>query len=370
VRRGALLLLAACAAPPCDPPDAGRVDNERPEAERLAARALDWLYAQQDSDGRFASAMHGVLRPGWSLTAAVLAATAQLPPRLAAPHAEGIARAFQCLLAAADAGGAIGIDGDAIDYPTYTSALLLQALALLQPAGWRERANQQVARLRRVQLDESLGWREDDDAFGAFGFGLRREPKPLGAGLVDIALQRTVLEALRAAGVPAGDPVVRRALAFVRRCQQADGAFCFAPSPPFRASKAGFARGADGREHPLGYGTATADGLRALLAGGAGDGDPAVVAARAWLLRQPALLPVPGLPLDAAPPVEPALRFYWFATRAAVTQPLPPRAELLRELAARQRADGSFAGEPGMKEDEPLVATCHALAALASLLRQ
>ena len=196
------------------------------------------------------------------------------------------------------------------------------------------------------------------------------ELAPLGAGLVDIALQRTVLEALRAAGVPAADPAVRRALAFVRRCQQADGAFCFAPSPPFRASKAGFRRGADGREHPLGYGTATADGLRALLAAGAGDRDPGVVAAREWLLRRPALLPVPGLPLDAQPPVEPALRFYWFATRSAVTSPPPPRAELLRELAARQRADGSFAGEPGMKEDEPLVATCHALVALAALLRE
>ena len=132
--RGALLLLAACAAPPCDaPPDPGRPDNER-----IAVRALDWLFAQQAADGRFASAMHGVLRPGWSLTAAVLAATAQLPPRLAAPHAAGIARAFQCLLAAADADGAIGIDGDAIDYPTYTAAHWLAALVRLQPDGWRD----------------------------------------------------------------------------------------------------------------------------------------------------------------------------------------------------------------------------------------
>src|SRR5262249_54429638 len=170
VRRGALLLLAACAAP--------ARDAERIAAGRIAERALEWLFAQQAADGRFASAVHGVLRPGGSLTAAVLAACAQLPARLAAPHAEGIARAFRCLLAAADADGAIGIDGDAIDYPTYTSALLLQALVLLRPARWREHADRQVGRLRRAQLAKSLGWQEEDDAYGAVGLRPCRPPTP------------------------------------------------------------------------------------------------------------------------------------------------------------------------------------------------
>jgi hypothetical protein len=346
---------------------AGGVDRATAElAERTAARALAFLSAQQGSDGRIASETHGVLRPGWSLTATMLLACAHLPDRLRAPHEEAIARAFACLHAATGEDGGIGLDGDGVDYPCYTSAHYLHALAVLRPLDADARAARQIARLRSLQFDESLGWQPGDDFYGAFGFGLRRERKPLGHGLVDIALQRAVLEALRAAGVPATDPAIVRGLAFAQRCQLEDGSFCYTPGPDFRASKAGLARAQDGSERPLGYGTTTADGLRALAACGQGDG-AAAAAARAWLLPRATVLPVPGLPLDAAPPVEPALRFYWWSTLAwTAPQHLPA---IVRTLAARQHADGSFTGDSDrMKEDDPLVATCLALSALAPAL--
>jgi len=373
-RRPALLVLAlgACAlAPRDDAPrdDAPRDDDTAALAERTAARALDWLWAQQTADGRVPSTTYGVLRAGWSLTATALAATAQLPAGLRAPHAAAIARAVACLRAATAADGSIGLDSDAIDYPTYTAAHWLAALVRLQPDGWRELAAQQVERLRSVQLDESLGWRPDDEFYGAFGFGIRRERAPLGSGLVDIALQRTVLEALRAAGVAPDDPTFVRAAAFVLRCQQPDGGFCFTPGPDFRRSKAGDEQAADGSLRGRSYGTTTADGLRALRACGRGEDDPAVAAARAWLAAHAAVLPVPGLPLAAEPPTEPALRFYWWSTLAAVSPTAALRAELVRTLALRQREDGAFTGDSDrMKEDDPLVATCLALFALAPAL--
>ena len=355
------LALGGCALAPRD-------DATAALAARTAARALDWLWSQQSADGRLPSTTYGVLRAGWSLTATALAATAQLPEPMRAPHAAAIARAVACLRAATAADGSIGLDSDAIDYPTYTSSHWLQALVRLQPDGFCELAAQQVERLRRVQLDESLGWRPDDEFYGAFGFGIRREQAPL-SGLVDIALQRTVLEALRGAGVPADDPTIVRAAAFVVRCQQPDGGFCFTPDPDLRRSKAGEEPAADGGVRPRSYGTTTADGLRALRACGRGEHDPAVAAARAWLAAHAATLPVPGLPLDAEPPVEPALRFYWWSTLAFVPPTAALRAELVHTIAARQRGDGAFAGDSDrMKEDDPLVATCLALFALAPAL--
>jgi hypothetical protein len=351
------------------------------DAERAAQRALTSLWAHQGPDGAVRSDVHGVLRPGNSLTAFALLATALLPARLRAPCAGQIEAAFAFLERATDQDGAIGLGGDGVDYPCYTSAHCLHALALLQPAGSAARIAQQIARLRALQLDEQEGWRATDFAYGAFGFGVRSEPRPLGAELVDIANVAAVLAALRAAGVPPTDPVFARARQFVARCQRlpgdrdptGDGGFCYTPEPDFRASKAGFEVVAGGRELPRTYGTTTCDGIRALAACGAGPDDPARQAATGWLRARLDFERVPGLPADAVPPVEPALRLYWWASLGRTLQecrwPGDWREQLAAAVVRWQREDGGFVGfSDRMKEDDPVVATCLALLALASVL--
>jgi hypothetical protein len=369
-------LLPAVLAAAC-----GGAPTARQDAATAAARALEFLFAHQQDDGGFRSDVHGVLKPGYSLAATVLLVCALLPEPLRAPHRDGIARALRFLENATDREGAIGLGGEVVDYPCYTSAHYLHALVRLRPPGSAERIAQQIARLRRLQLDEDEGWQPSDFAYGAFGFGVRSEPRPLGAELVDVSLVASVVEALRAAGVGAADPVIVRARAFVARCQRlrseadpgGDGGFFFTPEPDFRASKAGLEKGADGVERPRTYGTATGDGIRALLLCGAGAADPGLAAARAWLERHLDFEHVPGLPRDAAPPVEPALRFYWWATLArtlrALGWPGGWREQLVAAVAKHQRADGGFAGFSDlMKEDDPVVATCLALLALGAAM--
>ena len=98
--------------------------------------------------------------------------------------------------------------------------------------------------------------------------------------------------ALRMAGTPDDDPAIRKALAFLSRCQNLteegpegdpafdDGGFFFTPTDPVRnkAGVAGNDRRGQVRYHS--YGSATADGLRALLRCGLSPGDRRVVAAR------------------------------------------------------------------------------------------
>jgi len=358
------LLLPACSAPTADPPRAA------------AERALAFLFAQQDAAGGFHSAQYGVLRRGDSLTATVLLATAELPAELQRPHAAGLTRALQFLAGGA---GSAAARGDApIDYPCYTAAHRLHALALLRPPDWRAEADLLLLQLQRMQLYEPQGWNSGDPSYGGFGLGDREQSKPLGAEMLGLSTTTAVLEAARAAGMPQDAPLLQRARVFVERCQNfgddGDGGFCFTPAPDFRASKAGTEPGADGRERYRSYGTATCDGIRALLACGVPVDAERLQAARTWLARHRDFARVPGFAAGEPARLEPGLRLYWLATlaRTLAMLDLPGdwRAELWCQLAPRQRADGAFAGVADtMKEDDPLVATPLALLALAPLLR-
>jgi hypothetical protein len=346
----ALLLAAACARG-----DAG------PDA---AERALAWLWSQQDDSGLIRSTTYGVLRRGESLTAAAVLATALHPERRRAPHLPALARALRALTAARERPPR----DEPVDYPCYTLAAHLHALMLLRPPAFRSEAERLVARLRAVQCNEANGWSRADAVFGGFGLGDQEPQKPTGAELVTLSVTAGVLEALAAAGVAASDPMVTDARVFVDRCQHfgdaADGGFCAAPTGDARGAKGGV----DAGGRPRSYGTATADGLAALLAAGEPASAPRVRAAAQWLETN-ATIAVPGL----GPDFEPSLRVYWAAAlararRAAGLAVGPDPSSIVLPL---QAADGSFAGlGRAMKEDDPVVATVLALVALAQRRRR
>src|SRR5207245_5587747 len=171
-------------------------------------------------------------------------------------------------------------------------AMLSKEDALRQPkthAAW-------VAYLRQRQLTEDLGWQPADKEYGGWGYcpTLPRKPPDgqLTPPLTESNLSATLaaLAALRAGGVPADDPAVRKARFFVERCQNFgddpaydDGGFFFIYDDGVR-NKAGVAgKDRQGRERYLSYGSTTADGLRALLLCGLPAEHPRVAAARRWL---------------------------------------------------------------------------------------
>jgi hypothetical protein len=179
-----------------------------------------------------------------------------------------------------------------------------------------------------------------------------------------------VVGALTLGGVPAEDPALVAARGFVERCQNADGGFFFSPAVP-DANKAG--RAGDGYAS---YGSMTADGVRALLR--LGGNEERVARGAAWLERNFEADRNPGEFVGGAEIRRASAYFYWTWSAAhalrAIGKPELETAKgkvvwaraLARALLARQRGDGSWKNDATeMREDDPVVATSFAMAALA-----
>src|SRR5262249_28041680 len=158
--------------------------------------------------------------------------------------------------------GSLGLmDRTSADYPNYATALAVRAMIRANRSGWQDDIAPMVAALRKQQFSEDHGWKSDDPPYGAWGMGGEIHPPPE-PGHVEISMTRSVLEALAAAGVPATDSVMTRAQTFLKKVQNPDGGFFFS-TVNTETNKAGGENG-----HYASYGTATADGVLALLAAG------------------------------------------------------------------------------------------------------
>lgn len=325
--------------------------------ERSAAgSAAAWLWSRQAADGAFRSEQYAVLRSGQAMTPFVLHA---LLGRSDAPP-ERVARALDAVRRSVDADGAIGYaDPELLEYPVYATSLAILVLAQQGDAADRERIRAMANWLARQQCGEQKGFAPDAPAYGAFGFGARGL-LPGEPGHVDLTHTRFALQALRAAG-RLDDAVRARAHVLLANLQRDDGGFAFSPVVD-AANKAG--RDAGGRF--VAYATATADGVLALQALGAGDADPRLVRARAWLATHASATRIGGIGEQPSEPWHDALRFY-HAMVLAEAWP-PARAPLAAMLAKHQGADGCFRSTmiSAMKEDDPLLATALALRALGA----
>ena len=295
--------------------------------------------------------------------------------------------------------GRLKVQARELLFPVYTAASASRVLVLVQRNLRNVRAGQAwLAYLRARQLNESLGWQPADAEYGGWGYALDLPRKPAAGEpkelLHESNLAATVfaLAALRSAKVPAGDPVYAQALAFVERCQNFsddpaiadskfdDGGFFFIPGDAAQ-NKAGVA-GADrfGHARFYSYGTMTADGLRRCCAAGL----PQTI--RAWLRRGTGSHTTSRLPTTRAqrgicgrsgraPGRDLVLLDVGRLARLSRHRPAavshPRRAGRLArafagELLGRQRPDGAWVNRfTDAKEDDPLVATSWAAAALA-----
>jgi hypothetical protein len=378
-----LLLVAAvgCSRPPVPAPTPATLAERIDYAEETGS----WFLSERCQKGVIRSDVYATFKDGTALTPLVVGAwydNGQAYSELAKFNS------LRWLAGKVRPDGTIDEGPDGFPYPVYTAALTLRAL---HHPGFRGR-NDDDPDLRRAQaawlkyllarqLTEPNGWKPEDKPYGGWGYYplLPKKPAPGEAvpaqQLLESNLSATTfaLDALHAAAVT--DPkVLGPARRFVETCQNGDGGFHFIYDDPIRNKAGASGAGPDGRPRFHSYGSTTADGVRALLLCGVKPGDPKVVAGRDWLVKHFAADRHPGEYVPTHEPNRNAVYFYYARSVAQTFRLLGvkevngrPWAEPLAEaLLARQRPDGSWANPVDLvRENDPVVTTAYALAALA-----
>jgi len=357
-------LIAALAAAPAALLEAAC--SRRPQQTPLA-RAADFLWKQQAADGGWPSKTYGLLRSGQALTPFVLNSLLLIPDQPAGK----IDHAIEFIRRNTSADGALGMmDPTLPDYPNYATALAISALCQARRPGWQQQIAPMVGYLRRMQFNESTGWTQNTEPYGAWGMGGLEHPPP-NPGHVDLSMTRYVIHALRAAGVAPTDPALQSARIFVERCQNfdpqhpnnADGGFFFSTTE-VETNKAG----QSDATHFRSYGTTTADGILCLLATGYPLDHPRVRAAANWLTSHHRDMAVPGFIGNSYQRWPKGLAFYYAASSTMAFRALliPPTPAVADALKASQRPDGSWSNPENLvKEDDPLIATSFAIIGLS-----
>jgi hypothetical protein len=251
-------------------------------------------------------------------------------------------------------------------YPVYTSAgMLLNRV---------DDSDEWKSFLLSFQADEDLGWTDEDPSYGGWSYAMTPPRKTQGEipTLSQANLPSTLFAlgglSLSKDGLP--EDVARRALVFLQRCQNypdGDGGFCASPSDE-SMNKAGAHRS---------YGSATSDGLRALLRCGLKPDHPRVVAARRWTEEHLSTTTHPGDFPEGRFYDRDSLYFYYCWSTAHALAALQRsgvelsereqtwKKESRTQLISKQRPDGSWVNPASAtREDEPLVSTPMAMAVL------
>ncbi|MCO4743175.1 MAG: terpene cyclase/mutase family protein [Proteobacteria bacterium] len=360
---GATALLSACGAPVQE--DAP-TPTWRVRAREALAKGAGWLWQQQSEHGHWRSAMYGPLRSGQSLTPFALLALTQVPAEAHEFQADKASLSLGWLKNVRSKDGAIGFASSAADYPVYATSLALSAAKRLNPAG----VDHLTAPMHRWLLSQQLlaGW-EDHPAHGGFPMGTDGEkPSPPTPGHVDLSMTRRAVEALMAAGEHVDSAALTAAQAFIRKGQRSSGAFVY--SHVEDALNKGVRIEEEGSSD--GYGTATADGLLALMALGITKDDAAITHGLAWLHAHHRVDENPGVGRAHAS-FGPAMKFCYRAASARVFSalggPTDWQVSLCDALREDQADDGSWANAQVLqKEDEPVIATAFAITALSAAL--
>jgi hypothetical protein len=375
----AVLVLAGCS--PRGEPD---VSVEPPSTVSLKQIPLGsltlgtaYLREKQSPDGAWRSDVYATFKDGTALTPLVVTAlqdahdAGEDNPEVKAAIARGIA----WLARFSKPDGTIDPGPDGLDYPVYTAALTIKALSHPTGKEYVRHRETWVRYLKDRQLTEKLGWKQEDKQYGGWGYCrvIPRKPEPnvIAPPLIESNLSATLfaLESLRAAG-EAGAEIRKAAAIFVRRCQNADGGFHFIYDDPVR-NKAGVASTDPPVFHS--YGSTTADGLRALHLCGL-----PIEAASGWFVKHFRADMHPGTYVKAHEPNREAVYYYYVAsvTKAFREQKLKLpdgrewAAELEAELVKRQHKDGRWENPVDLvRENDPLVATANAVAALSNCKR-
>ncbi|MFN0021848.1 MAG: prenyltransferase/squalene oxidase repeat-containing protein [Pirellulaceae bacterium] len=359
-------------------------DKNRELGVKAAAsldKGLTYLAKAQAKDGGWHSQTYGQLKGGAALTTFVLDALSHAPAEWRKKQTEAIARGYEFLKAGFAKRGTIACPDGSLDHPTYGAALWLLSRRRLELAGEERIRRDLLVYLLGAQCAEERGFEKESPSYGGWDLLGQGDAHGVTTG-TNVSVTCLVLEALaeELRRVPDGkqareiQAALGRAAPWTGHCQQKDGGFCFTPEPMSLNNKADFKDQARGEARP--YGTATCDGIRALLACGVKADDKRILKAAAWLAEHPSLELVPGF--EGLPPElgwQRGLRFYYYTSLAKVLKVLPTsdivhrKSALLEMLVKLPRADGSYLNESDrMRENDPLIATGLGIVALAELL--
>jgi hypothetical protein len=309
------LAMALGTAALSDTSDEQHVPSPPPAASAASAavnRGIAWLVAAQNPDGSWGSQR---FRGSVAVTAHGLLALASTGSTgLAGPHAEAAQKAVDFLLGSAGSNGLIAGNEAAANGPMYGHAYAIQALAELSGETARPELAATIRRgcrlLEQTQNEEG-GW--------------RYQPRRGDADISVTAAAVVALEAASAAGVPVSQEVMKKAVGYLRKLQNADGGFRY-QSPP---GPSGSAR--------------TAVALVAIALTSPGATEP-LAAGRGWLRRHPV----------HADPADGYAAYGLLASSTAAWQEGPHMwgqwyAKSASGLLAAQREDGSWS-DPSCEE--------------------
>lgn len=229
-----------------------------------------------------------------------------------------------------------------------------------------------VAFVKKIQWDEVEVGDASHLSYGGSGYGSHQRP--------DLSNTTFFLEALRSAGVPASDPAVQKALAFVSRCQNLpsehnqtefagkvnDGGFYYSP-----AAGGSSQAGTDDNGGLRSYASMTYAGLKSMIYAGLTPDDFRVKAAQEWLRKHYTVQENPGMGQQGL--------FYYYQTFGKTLDTLGMkrfedadgkfhdwRKDLAGQLISTQQTDGSWINAtPRWYEGDPNLVTAYALIALS-----
>ncbi len=310
------------------------------------SQALKFLAARQEKDGGWNA------KYGPAVTAIVAKAFAD--SREYGPNHAIVQRAVESILRHAQPDG--GFYERQQNLANYQTSVVLMFLASLDRARHALHITRAQAYLAGLQYDEGEKKSVKDSWYGGAGYNTTKRP--------DLSNTQMMLEALHQSGLSKDDPVYKRALVFISRCQMNEAT----NDQPFArgASDGGFVyTAADGGEskatggfelgRPLrSYGSMTYAGFKSYLYAGLSRDDPRVTSAMAWIRQNYSLDVNPGMPDRQK--LEGLYYYYHVFSRALAAWGEPTitdaagrshdwRVELCRKVISLQRPDGSWLNE-------------------------
>lgn len=347
--------------------------ESRARGRQAIQKGLSYLLVGQGEDGGWQA--FGRSHP--AITALAVKALAQ--DAAYGPRHPAVRRGVTFLLRSVQADGGIYVDGEGM--PNYHTSVALMALAAVKDPAQEETVANAVRFLKKIQWDEDEGYAPDSAWYGGQGYGRSKRP--------DLSNTQLMLDALKDSGLPLDDPVYKKALAFVSRCQMlsetndrpfakggGDGGFIYAPVGDGE-SKAGVET-VDGAPRLRSYGSMTYAGFKSMLYAGLSRDDLRVRKAYDWIRRHYSLDANPNMPTAQA---HEGLYYYFHTFARALHAWGEPkltdetgrthdwRADLCDKLAELQHEDGSWTNEADRwYEGNPHLVTAYAVLALQTAL--
>ena len=347
--------------------------NIESAAQQAVGRGLSYLSAVQGSEG----AWRAFDQPHPAITA--LAVKCFVQDEQYGPDHSIARRGLDYILRHVQPDGGIYVPAEGMR--NYHTSVALMALAATGNPAHEKVIHGAQGFLKKLQWDEGEGHERSSPWYGGVGYG--REKRP------DLSNTQLMIEALKQSGLSADDPVYRKALTFVARCQMlghsndqpfatesVDGGFIYSPANGGE-SKAGIEM-VNGKPQLRSYGSMTYAGFKSLLYANVDRDDARVQRAAAWISRHYTLRHNPNMPLARS---RQGLYYYYHVFARAMDawgQEMvkdsagvdhPWREELCRMLVSLQRDDGSWVNDADRwYEGNPQLVTAYALLALQTAL--